>query len=179
MPLYQRPQHIFSNFAKQRTLVFYEVTRFTDDVKRIKKQADNLYLVNYANTAFSKLLFQELEKCKAPKYVQFYSTDWTLPAAKIKEYMQQGYKIVYEYIDDLNPHLAGTDELPVNVKEKYDLAMTDKNIFVVVTAEALKKVSLKSEEMFGLLFQVMAWIMLTFMMGAIRILSVMKSLSLS
>lgn len=53
--------------------------------------------------------------------------------------MQQGYKIVYEYIDDLNPHLAGTDELPVNVKEKYDLAMTDKNIFVVVTAEALKK----------------------------------------
>ena len=57
-----------------------------------------------------------------------------MPAAKIKEYMQQGYKIVYEYIDDLNPHLAGTDELPVNVKEKYDLAMTDKNIFVVVTA---------------------------------------------
>ena len=43
VPLYQRPQHIFSNFAKQRTLVFYEVTRFTDDVKRIKKQADNLY----------------------------------------------------------------------------------------------------------------------------------------
>ena len=96
VPLYQRPQHIFSNFAKQRTLVFYEVTRFTDDVKRIKKQADNLYLVNYANTAFSKLLFQELEKCKAPKYVQFYSTDWTLPAAKIKESMQQGYKNGYE-----------------------------------------------------------------------------------
>ena len=42
--------------AKKR-LSFYEVTRFTDDVKRIKKQADNLYLVNYANTAFSKLLF--------------------------------------------------------------------------------------------------------------------------
>ena len=61
MPLYQRPQHIFSNFAKQRTLVFYEVTRFTDDVKRIKKQADNLYLVNYANTAFSKLLFRNLK----------------------------------------------------------------------------------------------------------------------
>ena len=34
VPLYQRPQHIFSNFAKQRTLVFYEVTRFTDDSGR-------------------------------------------------------------------------------------------------------------------------------------------------
>ena len=139
VPLYQRPQHIFSNFAKQRTLVFYEVTRFTDDVKRMKKHSDNLYLVNYANTAFSKLLFREIEKRKEPRYVQFYSTDWTLPARKIREYMDRGYKVVYEYIDDLNPHLAGTDELPVNVKEKYDLAMRDKNIFVVVTAEALRK----------------------------------------
>ncbi len=139
VPLYQRPQHIFSNFAKQRTLVFYEVTRFTDDVKRMKKQEDNLYLVNYANTAFSKLLFQELAKVSVPKYVQFYSTDWTIPVKKIQKYMVQGYRVVYEYIDDLNPHLAGTDELPVNVKEKYELAMNDKEIFVVVTAEALKK----------------------------------------
>ena len=65
MPLYQRPQHIFSNFAKQRTLVFYEVTRFTDDVKRIKKQADNLYLVNYANTAvFKAAFFRNLKNAK-------------------------------------------------------------------------------------------------------------------
>lgn len=139
VPLYQRPQHIFSNFSRQRTLVFYEVTTFTDEVKRIKKQADNLYLVNFANTAFSRILFRELENVKKPKYIQFYSTDWTIPAKKIKEYMNSGYKIVYEYIDDLNPHLAGTDELPVNVKEKYDLAMSDPDIFVVVTAEALKR----------------------------------------
>ena len=58
VPLYQRPQHIFSNFAKQRTLVFYEVTRFTDDVPRMIKQADNLYLVNYANNAFSRILHE-------------------------------------------------------------------------------------------------------------------------
>ena len=52
VPLYQRPQHIFTNFAKQRTLVLYEVTRFTDDVKRIKRQSENLYLVNFMNKAF-------------------------------------------------------------------------------------------------------------------------------
>lgn len=139
VPLYQRPQHIFTNFARQKTLVFYEVTRFTDDVKRMKKQEENLYLVNYNNTAFSKLLFQEIAKNDSPKYIQFYSTDWTLPAKRIREYMDQGYRIVYEYIDDLNPHLAGTDELPVNVREKYEMAMNDTDIFVVVTAEALKR----------------------------------------
>lgn len=139
VPLYQRPQHIFSNFAKQRTLVFYEVTRFTDDVKRMKKQADNLYLVNYANSAFSKILHEEIEKRKEPRYLQFYSTDWTMPAKKVREYMDRGYKVVYEYIDDLNPHLAGTDQLPVNVKEKYEMAMSTPEIFVVVTAGALER----------------------------------------
>ena len=143
VPLYQRPQHIFSNFARQRTLVFYEVTRFTDDVKRMKKQENNLYLVNFANTAFSNLLMEEISKRSVPKYVQFYSTDWTMPAKKIKEYRKQGYQIVYEYIDVLNPHLAGTDELPVNVKEKYEMAMSDPEIFVVVTAGALERDVLK------------------------------------
>ena len=71
VPLYQRPQHIFTNFAKQRTLVFYEVTRFTDDVKRMKKQADNLYLVNFANTPFSDLLMRQISEKDVPKYVQF------------------------------------------------------------------------------------------------------------
>lgn len=139
VPLYQRPQHIFTNFAKSRTLVFYEVTRFTDDVKRIHKETDNLYLVNFMNTAYAGIIAQELEKRQVPRYVQFYSTDWTMSASKIKDYMSRGYGVVYEYIDDLNPHLAGTDELPVNVKEKYDLAMSDQNIFVVVTAEALRE----------------------------------------
>ena len=139
VPLYQRPQHIFSNFARQRTLVFYEVTRFTDDVKRMKKQADNLYLVNFANTAFANLLMREIAGKDVPRYVQFYSTDWTMPAKKIEEYKKQGYQIVYEYIDDLNPHLAGTDELPVNVREKYEMAMKDPEIFVVVTAGALER----------------------------------------
>lgn len=137
VPLYQRPQHIFTNFAKQNTLVLYEVTRFTDDVKRIKKQADNLYLVNYTNTAFSSILFEEIESQSKPRYIQFYSTDWNMTKEELKEYMRRGYKVIYEYIDDLNPHLAGTDELPQNVKDKYEMAMQDENIMVVVTADAL------------------------------------------
>lgn len=137
VPLYQRPQHIFTNFAKQKTLVFYEVTRFTDDVKRIKRQDKNLYLVNYMNSAFSKYVFEAIEKQNKPKYVQFYSTDWTLTKEQIKDYQRKGYQIVYEYIDDLNPSLAGTDQLPVNVKEKYEMVMNDNKVIVVVTADAL------------------------------------------
>ena len=85
VPLYQRPQHIFTNFAKQRTLVLYEVTRFTDDVKRIKRQSENLYLVNFMNKAFANYIFEAIEQQEKPRYVQFYSTDWTLTKGQIEE----------------------------------------------------------------------------------------------
>ena len=37
VPLFQRPQHIANNLAKNRCLVLYEVTTMTDKVKTIKK----------------------------------------------------------------------------------------------------------------------------------------------
>ena len=39
----------------------------------------------------------------------------------------------------MSPHLAGTDELPVNVKQKYEMMLENKEIFTVVTADALKR----------------------------------------
>lgn len=139
VPLYQRPQHIFSNFAKQDTLVFYEVTRFTDSVKRMEKKFDHLYLVNFNNQAFSKLLLEAIEQQDKPYFVQLYSTDWNMSCAELKSYISRGYKVIYEYIDDLNPALAGTDELPKNVKEKYEYVMSHEEAYVVVTADALKR----------------------------------------
>ena len=140
VPLFQRPQHISNNLSKQKCLVFYEVTKMTDQVEFIEKLQNNLYLVNFKNKLFCKLLMQEISKINKPKYLQFYSTDWTLPVSYVKEQIANGYKVIYEYIDDLSPLLAGTKELPVNVKEKYEYAMQDtENVLVVVTADLLKE----------------------------------------
>lgn len=152
VPLFQRPQHIFSNFAKQKALVFYEVTRFTDDVKRIKRQIPGLYLVNFTNEAFSRYVFEAIEKQENPRYIQFYSTDWTITKKQVDMYKQRGYRIVYEYIDDLNPSLAGTDTLPVNVKEKYEMVMKEKESIVVVTADALQRDVIKKRGSINLVY---------------------------
>ncbi|MGE5455569.1 MAG: glycosyltransferase [Ignavibacteriales bacterium] len=139
VPLFQRPQHISNNLSKQKCLVFYEVTTMTDKVNTIQKVQNNLYLVNFKNKNFSKLLMKRIDSNLKPKYLQFYSTDWVLNLKTINEYIDKGYKIIYEYIDDLSPLLAGTKELPVNVKEKYEYAMVDtENVFVVVTADMLQ-----------------------------------------
>lgn len=140
VPLFQRPQHISKNFAKNNCLVFYEVTTVTDKVKTIKKLNNNLYLVNFNNRIIKKLLLNKLENIARPKYIQFYSTDSTIKLQTLKNYIKEGYKIIYEYIDDLSPLLVGTKELPINLKEKYEYMLKDtENIFAVVTADEIEK----------------------------------------
>ena len=137
VPLFQRPQHIANNLSNERCLVLYEVTTMTDKVKTIKKHKENLYLINFNNILLNRILMQELQKVKKAKYVQLYSTDWKLSVESIKDYMKKGYGFIYEYIDDISPELAGTKEIPQNIIDKYNFAMSNEDVFVVVTADML------------------------------------------
>ena len=139
VPLFQRPQHIANNLAKSRCLVLYEVTTMTDKVKTLKKFSDNLYLINYNNILLNRLLMDELKKVNKPKYIQLYSTDWKLTVENIENYIKDGFRFIYEYIDDISPELAGTKNIPQNIIDKYDFAMSNKDVYVVVTADLLKQ----------------------------------------
>ncbi len=139
VPLYQRPQHIANNLSKNKCLVLYEVTTMTDKVKIFKKQADNLYLLNFNNIALNKILMEVLAESTKPKYIQLYSTDWKLTVENIEDYMRQGFRFIYEYVDDLSPELAGTKDLPKNIVDKYEYAMRHDDVYVVVTASALEE----------------------------------------
>ena len=139
VPLYQRPQHISRNLAKNRCLVLYEVTTMTDKVKTLQKRHDNLWLFNFNNLALTRLLMEALDQTRVPKYVQLYSTDWKLSVQDIGMYMRSGYGFIYEYIDHISPELAGTSSLPVNITQKYDYVMSCDDVYVVVTADLLQQ----------------------------------------
>lgn len=137
--LFQRPQHIAGNLAKNGSLVIYEVTTMTDRVKTLQKKGDNLYLFNFNNILLNRILMQELSKLDKPKFVQLYSTDWKLSVENIENYINSGFGFIYEYIDHISPELAGTKTLPKNISDKYDYVMSHKNVYVVVTAELLEQ----------------------------------------
>lgn len=139
VPLFQRPQHIANNLAKNKCLVLYEVTTMTDKVKTLSKFNDNLYLFNFNNILLNRILMKELSKNKKPKYIQLYSTDWKLTVQNIENYINKGFGFIYEYIDHLSPELAGTKNLPQNIIDKYEFAMENPDVYVVVTADELKK----------------------------------------
>lgn len=145
VPLFQRPQHIAKNMALQNCLVLYEVTTMTDKVEGIVKERENLYLVNFNNVLLKKELLKQLIHIDRPKYIQFYSTDCSLNINMLNEYINQGYKVIYEYIDDLNPHIVGRNELPKNIIDKYKYMINHKDdVIVVVTADEIKKDVIKN-----------------------------------
>lgn len=153
VPLFQRPQHIANNLSKNGCLVFYEVTTMTDKVKIYKKFSDNLYLINYNNITLNKILMKCLKNVNKPKYIQLYSTDWKLSVKNIEDYLNNGFKFIYEYIDHISPVLSGTKDLPKNISDKYEYVLNHKkNVYVVVTADNLEKDIIKKRGKENLIF---------------------------
>ncbi|MDD2409548.1 MAG: glycosyltransferase family 1 protein [Bacilli bacterium] len=139
VPLFQRPQQIANILSDKKCLIFYEVTRMTDKVDFIKKEKNNLYLVDYEINNFEKFLFQKLKETNIPKYLQLYSTCWDVKKEKVDLYVNNGFGMLYEYIDDLNPILAGTDKLPKNVEDIHNYVINNKDVLVVTSADQLYK----------------------------------------
>lgn len=136
-PLFQRPQHIAQNLARQKTLVLYEVDRATDGCRTLRRREERLWLFNYRNLPLRFLLTRRLRQLSLPRYVQFYSTDWRLSVNDLKRFRSQGYAHIYEYVDHLSPALSGTGTLPKNVAEKYAYAMRHPEVRIVATAKRL------------------------------------------
>ncbi|MEG1016076.1 MAG: glycosyltransferase [Bacilli bacterium] len=140
IPLFQRPQHLSKCLAQENCLVFYEVTKMTDKVDFIKKQSNNLYLVNFETNRFNKLFHEVIKEIEKPKYVFIASTSWDLNEKTIINYVNNNFTLLYDYLDDLNPALAGIEKLPTNVKTIHDYVVNHpKNTYVICTADILYK----------------------------------------
>ncbi len=137
VPLYQRPQHIAKQFSKQGCLVLYEVTIASDTVTTLKREAENLYLVNFENYELHCLIKDTVATVQKPVYIQIYSTNWSMSMEEVEDYRRRGFHILYEYIDDISPELSGTEEIPQYVMDKYRYVMSDPTVPVVTTAAQL------------------------------------------
>lgn len=138
--LWQRPQHIESEFARLGNTVFYYVDHRSDPgIWGVKRERENLYLVNYENRTLMKVLFSKLDLCAAPKYIHFYSTEAEMTADDLKGFQAKGYRLLYEYVDDIAPELSVQESVPPNILEKYDYVMEHPEVTAVVTADALKR----------------------------------------
>ena len=140
IPLFQRPQQLALELARNKTLVFFEVTRLTDKIDFISKKENNLYLVDFSCKEFSCFFHEMLNNVDKPKYLFTASTCWDLSDKEVMNYISKGYKFLYDYLDELSPELAGTSKIPFNVETIHNYVINNpEDTFVICTADTLLK----------------------------------------
>lgn len=137
IPLFQRPQHMANELSKKGFLYFYRTSeQFDYGVKGIKKIQDRLYLINMSNYVLQNVLFDILGKVNADKFLSLYSTDIYLNEEYIrKTYLNNGFKIIYEYIDEISTEISG--DLPDFIYKRHENIIRNTDNFILVTADKL------------------------------------------
>ncbi|WP_368236318.1 glycosyltransferase [Clostridium perfringens] len=137
IPLFQRSQHMANELTDDGYLYFYRTSeQFDPHIKTVEKLKDRLYLVNMANFALQNAMFDLLKEYKGHKFLSLYSTDVYLDEQYIKEkYIDNGFKIIYEYIDELSDEISG--HLPDFVYDRHKNIIEDKSNIAVGSADKL------------------------------------------
>lgn len=133
VPLYQRPQHIAIQLAKQGFLYFYHTRNYYDFLDGYKKIGENMYLTNRFDDVYEKLKGKK-------KFIHLYSTNmYEDDEERIERAIDNGDMILYEYIDEISEKISGR-EIPQFVLDRHERLLKDEeHCFVIATADKLYK----------------------------------------
>lgn len=135
-PLFQRFQHISLNVGSVGGISFYGAHPTVDkDVAVIKQINPRLFLVNFDNPIVKQKFFELLDEIQILRIIRLQSIDLATTIEELKRYMDKGYHIVYEYIDELTPDITGA--IPDFVFERHKFVLNHEAISVVTTSEKL------------------------------------------
>lgn len=132
----QRPQHMLRNMGDEETLILYNSYYDIDfkDRRRITPIARHVYVLDLYY--YRKYLLNALKRIEK-KYVMVYSTD-TVPVSRIKQYSELGFRIIYEYVDDINEELISRKKI-AQIRSRHQYLLRAKNVLTVATADKLYK----------------------------------------
>ena len=130
----QRPQQIAENLPSD-TLMFYNTDYKNDfpDGKHIRKLKNNLVLIDLGYYRYS--LTEKLKSCPN-RFLMIYSTDY-IDMPRINEYIKNGFGVIYEYVDEINRDLMGSEMYELLHERHIELTSVD-GVCVVCTANELK-----------------------------------------
>lgn len=139
MDLFQRPQHISINFSDLGGLVLFRGAydgvdrKMVSPINRIK---ENLYLVDMDNEVFFNHLVDRLKRVQKPKILHLYSTDNDFQLQEIEKFERMGYKVLYEYVDEISPDISQRI-IPEETYRKHESILKNSKYKVITTADKL------------------------------------------
>ena len=130
----QRPQHLLRNMGDDETLVLYN-SYYDVDYEgrgRITQIGRSAYVLDMYY--YREYLLKAVKGIKN-RYLMVYSTD-TVPQRRIEGYLALGFKVIYEYVDDINPDLIAPNKID-EILKRHSALLKDKRVLAVTTADKL------------------------------------------
>jgi len=128
VPLYQRPQHISSALGRAGYLVIYRTPNWSaDNVNGFRLVSENVWVTNSAHV-------DEIEDTVR----SFYSTAYAHTPEEIS-LVRKGSKIIYEYIDHIDPAISGDETNIKRLKALQEYCFNGGADYVVASAKKLEE----------------------------------------
>ncbi len=130
IPLFQRPQHLAKNIAKQNILYFFCTPNgLYDHIDGFEEVSEKCYITNR---------FDLVDQITDRKKVYDLSstdngTDWTF----VKTRLDRGDRIVYQYIDEISEEISG-HKIPESLFKKHFNILKDEQCIVIPSATKLE-----------------------------------------
>ncbi len=130
IPLFQRPQHLAKNLAKEGYLYFYCTgnTQY-DQVDGFEEIFESCYLTNRFD------LLDDIEGRK--KYYDLSSTDNSTDWNFARQRLERGDGVFYQYIDEISDNISG-HKVPQQTWEKHNNILKDERFIVIPSATKLE-----------------------------------------
>ena len=133
VPLYQRPQHIASALGRLGYLVIYRIANWTNDRDNgFRQVAKNVWLT----------AAPEVDVIEGAVH-SFYSTAFSIAPELISQ-RKASHRVIYEYIDHIDPQISGDAE---NIKRLFtlkDFAFNGGADFIVASAKLLESEAIEA-----------------------------------
>ena len=140
----QRPQHLAEALSKKKVLYIYRSDVKNDNIYSIKKIKDNLYVLNLDMYSLNVAFFEAIKSINKPKFVHVYATCLnSVDYEKIKTYMDKGFKVIYDFVDELSSEISGYNITSKMIEDHEKLLRDKENVLVVSTAKKLKDIANK------------------------------------
>lgn len=136
-PLFQRFQHLSLQAARLGGLAIYGGHIQVDKELFVYEREDSNVIVF---DALDSVLNEKIKKAlksnaRAQKVVRIQSIDLATTIEDILEFQDMGFKVVYEYIDEITEEIVG--DFPDTIINRHKWTLENESIFVVATATKL------------------------------------------
>ncbi|GGG01097.1 hypothetical protein GCM10010912_52390 [Paenibacillus albidus] len=135
-PLFQRFQHLSLQAGNVGGISFYGAHPLVDkEIEICEFVTPTLCVINLDNYEIKKKLFEILDRKSGLKIIRLQSIDLATTIEELELFINKGYHIVYEYIDEITPQITGN--IPKFVFERHDYILKNLTISIVATADKL------------------------------------------